>query len=103
MIKLVKDIQKSNCHDCGVNPEEKHIEGCDVERCTTCKGQALSCDCDSPRETWTGIAYEKEMLYCEENNLWVKWNNGWVKCNKDDDGATHDLNTAVKIIMSNEE
>jgi hypothetical protein len=101
MTELVKDIQKSNCHDCGVTPGENHIEGCDVERCSTCKGQALSCACNSPRETWTGIAYEKERLYCEENNLWVKWvsERGWVTCNKGDEEATHDLNAAVKILM----
>lgn len=100
MIELVKDMKKTNCHDCGVSPGDKHIEGCDIERCSTCNGQALSCVCDSPRETWTGIAYEKELLYCEDNNLWVHWMTGlgWVKCDKDDEGATHDLNAAAKTL-----
>ena len=57
------------CHDCGVKPGERHQEGCDVARCTSCKGQRLSCDCeDGEPEIWTGIwpgykeCYEKKLI-----------------------------------------
>jgi len=34
------------CHDCGVVEGQFHVPGCDWEQCPSCKGQALSCDCD---------------------------------------------------------
>ena len=47
-----------NCPDCGVPVGEKHKDGCDVERCPHCGGQALGCigfDPNDPRrQPWTG-------------------------------------------------
>ena len=35
------------CHDCGVLKGQFHVgPECDAERCPSCDGQAMSCDCD---------------------------------------------------------
>ena len=34
------------CHDCYVIKGEFHVPGCDVERCPSCGGQIIGCECD---------------------------------------------------------
>jgi hypothetical protein len=45
-----------NCHDCAIAnvPGNVHHWGCDIERCPSCKGQLLSCDCNVDFE-WDGV------------------------------------------------
>ena len=49
---------QETCPDCGARVGRKHKDGCDVERCPHCGGQALGCigfdPNDSRREPWTG-------------------------------------------------
>ena len=56
--------QPKTCPDCGVEPGRPHVDGCDIERCSVCGEQRLSCDCDEtgqqdkhdPRfSRWTGF------------------------------------------------
>ena len=47
-----------NCHDCNARPGQPHDDGCDVERCSSCGGQRLQCDCkkhDRFFARWTGF------------------------------------------------
>ena len=46
-----------NCPDCGARPGEMHEPGCDVERCSVCGGQYISCRCpghDRAFARWSG-------------------------------------------------
>ena len=53
-----------NCPDCAAEPRKPHEPGCDVERCSLCGGQVISCGCDHNNERdphdplfarWTGF------------------------------------------------
>lgn len=48
-----------NCPDCGVTPGQPHKTGCDIERCSVCGRQRISCECkkrqDKAFARWTGF------------------------------------------------
>jgi hypothetical protein len=51
-------MKQENCPDCGVKPGEKHLDNCDVERCSVCGFQYLMCSCqkhDKSCARWIGF------------------------------------------------
>lgn len=47
-----------NCPDCRTEIDQPHVSGCDIERCSICKGQWISCGhkTHNPKEErWMGI------------------------------------------------
>lgn len=109
--KIAHDY-KDTCPDCGVKPGEPHRGGCDVERCTVCKGQRLQCvymdddgkhvdehpEHDPQEAAWTGLwPGEAE---CREHGFWcVERRNErhpiggcFWPCTADYPGAREDLN-----------
>ena len=46
------------CPDCAVAPGEKHLQDCDIERCSVCGKQFVSCRClahDKNFARWVGF------------------------------------------------
>lgn len=102
------DRTPTDCPDCGVPPETRHIEGCDVARCTVCGVQQLQCDGAEhdhdetpPMEMWTGIW--PGVVECREFGWWGHWTETlpgfdrpitgeFIPCGPDHPDATEDLN-----------
>lgn len=64
-----------SCPDCGVEPGHTHEEGCDVERCSHCGQQRISCghsEHDPKQAFWTGYWPGDEtcrLLHTDPNGL----------------------------------
>lgn len=99
MAKIIAIKEQLNgCPDCGVEINEVHLEGCDVERCARCGRQRISCGCarysDLRRRrrlpwtgTWPGVAD------CHRLGWFVKMGpGGWQRCGRRDPAAVEDLN-----------
>ena len=87
------------CHDCGVEPGQPHVHGCDVARCLNCGSQAISCDCPEDvlgDDVWTGEFPGVED--CRRLGFWCYWDDDapagrkWVRCGPEHPGAGPDLN-----------
>lgn len=87
------------CHDCGASPGETHMPGCDVERCSVCGSQKISCHCEGHDQffaRWTGLW--PGVAECMALDMYAKWpgKDGkweWEKCSSADPMGNPDLNT----------
>ena len=105
------------CSDCGVEPGQPHVPGCDVARCLYAGMQRISCDSgawraygpeeegdeppddfheDCGEDVWTGEFPGVED--CRRLGFWCYWDDDappgrkWVRCGPDHPGAGPDLN-----------
>lgn len=88
-------IVMDSCPDCGTEVDEVHRDGCDVERCSSCKAQRLGCDCsdhDPAASAWSGEW--PGVIECQARGWFARLvpGRGWVPCGPAEPGAMPDLN-----------
>lgn len=47
--RSLESWNQKRCGDCGAKVGFPHHYNCDVERCPKCKGQLISCECNTER------------------------------------------------------
>jgi hypothetical protein len=86
------------CPDCGVEAGSKHVGWCDVEQCSVCGKQRLTCLCDhrAARLPWTGEW--PGIAECREFGWYagVLPGSGWGPCSPTDEGAIADINRLIR-------
>ncbi len=95
-----KAPHKRNCPDCEAAPGQPHGEGCDIERCSECGGQYISCGCAGhvPLDAvwsgeWPGIAECRVRgWYCQDGFAPLPTCGSFRPCDENSPGAMPDLN-----------
>lgn len=112
-------VELTNCHDCGVEPGERHKDGCDTALCVSTGFQHLQCEGeihvhngreygehegDCAPSIWRGIW--PGVIECREFNLWSRHIPGeapyWQNCSREDEGAMEDLNELHRLAAMGE-
>ena len=93
---LEAGLGRRRCPDCAVGVGSRHRQGCDVARCSRCRGQHLFCGCPEEAEPWAG---EWPGIYeCRELGFYARRvERGWARCEPEASGAREDLNRLAEF------
>lgn len=84
-----------NCPDCSVAPGAPHLPGCDVEQCSACGQQKITCQCtqhDPQKALWDGEWPGSRE--CRSRGWWCveRPRGGYGPCTPSTPGAVLDFN-----------
>jgi hypothetical protein len=68
-------MKREVCGDCGVKEGQLHIPGCDMERCASCGGQSICCECTD--EEWERTSTKERVPFVLYPNLCAKCGTLW--------------------------
>ncbi len=66
------------CPDCGVQPEQMHTVGCDIEKCSVCGHQRISCAC--PRNGWHDRGFARWTGFPQASLRPLRWELSFDTC-----------------------
>jgi hypothetical protein len=70
----VNVLRRDTCGDCGAKEGQLHRLGCDMERCLSCGGQLISCDCSTD---WDRLRDSDRVPFITYPNVCAKCGTLW--------------------------